>query len=87
MCPKDIVDVLLQHGADVHHEDTQGATALIWAARSGHENIVVFLVENGADRADVNHRDSLGTTALNWAIALMPGSTDVVSFLGKRYGG
>ncbi|KAJ7087795.1 asparaginase-domain-containing protein [Mycena epipterygia] len=42
------VNILLHSGALVHLRDTLGHTALYYAARKGHENIVVMLVQAGA---------------------------------------
>ena len=42
-----------------------GLTALHWAAREGHRDVVVVLLERGAD---INAQDKLqGRTALHWA--------------------
>ncbi|KAF8211983.1 asparaginase-domain-containing protein [Mycena galopus ATCC 62051] len=41
-------NILLQSGALVHLRDTLGHTALYYAARKGHENIVDVLVQAGA---------------------------------------
>ncbi|KAJ6597151.1 L-asparaginase [Mycena vulgaris] len=42
------VNILLHSGALVHLRDTLGHTALYYAARKGHENIVTMLVQAGA---------------------------------------
>ena len=42
--------VLLQHGANKHARDNNGATALHWAAKGGQEDIVSLLLHYGADR-------------------------------------
>jgi ankyrin repeat protein len=58
--------MLLQHmGTQALREtDNKGRTALHWAAHSGHEAVVTFLVEMGAH---VNSRDAFDTTPLMWA--------------------
>ncbi|KAF7295368.1 L-asparaginase [Mycena indigotica] len=42
------VDILLHSGALVHLRDTLGHTALYYAARQGHENVVDMLIQAGA---------------------------------------
>jgi serine/threonine-protein phosphatase 6 regulatory ankyrin repeat subunit B len=44
-----LLKLLLMHGADVDQVDFFGHTALIWAARSGHSEVVQALVEAGAN--------------------------------------
>ena len=45
----------------LHHNET----ALMWAARNGHEDIVSSLRDSGAD---INLQDTYGKTALMWAV-------------------
>ena len=45
----EIVQVLLQAGADVNHRDSRGYTALRWAAERGNEEIVRLLLDADAD--------------------------------------
>jgi ankyrin repeat protein len=62
------VQKLLQQGAKVVNEkDSNGLTALMWAARSGHTEVMKSLVDAGAD---MNLRDcaSNGWTALIHAV-------------------
>ena len=60
-----IVELLLQHGADINRvESTNGWTALIWAAKRGHEETVATLVDYGAELSVRDHR---GLTAWTWA--------------------
>jgi len=51
----DIVDVLLNHGADINSKDNTGWSSLFWASIGGHANVVQFLLERGAE---VNARTS-----------------------------
>jgi ankyrin repeat protein len=45
-----MLDLLVQHGADLsHQDDTLGWTALIWAAKEGHQETARRLLELGAD--------------------------------------
>jgi len=61
----DIGLVLIQAGADVNAKDTNGSTALIWAAqRCGLHELVKALVEAGAD---VNAKAAGGATPLMMA--------------------
>ena len=60
-----IVETLLQHGADVNRVETSnGWTALIWAAKQGHDETVKVLLKHHADRSI---RDFTQSTALDYA--------------------
>lgn len=48
------VHELLAHGADPNAEDSDNWTPLLCAAKEGHTNICLMLLENGAD---IEHRD------------------------------
>jgi len=58
----DVVEVLLDHGADASAKDAYGYTALHRSALMGHKEVVVLLLENGAD---VSAIDGSGMTALH----------------------
>ncbi len=45
----EVVELLLDHGADLEETDNRGFTALLYAASSGNLDLVRFLVERGAD--------------------------------------
>ncbi len=60
-----IVNLILQHGADVNETDNRGMSALAHAANSGDFAMVSFLLENGAD---VNLPDKRMSTPLQYAI-------------------
>lgn len=55
---------LLQHGADVHLRDVQGASALHIASQEGWKESVSLLLEGGAD---VNAQDVAGRVPLHYA--------------------
>lgn len=58
--------VLLQHvGFDVDQPDNAGRTPLWWAAQNGNEEMVCFLLKNGANASIC---DMAGQTALWWAV-------------------
>ncbi|KIY43807.1 ankyrin [Fistulina hepatica ATCC 64428] len=57
----DIVQYLLERGAEVDKPDISGWTALHIAVSAGHENVVVELVGSGAD---VNRKNDKGITPL-----------------------
>lgn len=52
----------------VHGTSASGDTALIWAVRSGHIDIVLELYLHGL--ADTDHRNRLGSTAMHIAASL-----------------
>lgn len=62
---KEIVEMLLDKGADVNHKDEDGYTALIIAADFGHKDTVRLLLDRGAD---VNAQTGNGETALTIAV-------------------
>ena len=55
---------LLRAGADVNLPDVIGGTPLIVAAGNGDTEMVLLLLEAGAD---TSHRDDFGNDALAWA--------------------
>jgi ankyrin repeat protein len=63
----EIMDVLIQAGADAKATDKRGRTPLMAAVQSHNTEAVVYLIEKGAD---VNARDSLQGTALLRAAGL-----------------
>jgi ankyrin repeat protein len=63
---REIVKLLLAHGADVNAQDYYLAwTPLILASALGHKEVVKLLLEYGAD---VDIKDQNGMTALKYAI-------------------
>ena len=56
-----VVELLLQHGAEINLQRSDGWTALVIAASNGHERLVELLMQHGAE---VNLQDSDGATAL-----------------------
>ena len=78
---KDIVEMLLQAGANIEHRNDQGETALISAAQEGHTEIVQMLLDAGSD---VNQENADGETALDLAIRLKQ-KKDVIDLL-LQYG-
>jgi len=61
-----LVELLIANGAAVNHQDDDGATALMYAARNGDTQAVNALLRNGAS---VNIADNDGETALMKAAA------------------
>jgi ankyrin repeat protein len=61
-----LVELLIAKGAAVNHQDEDGATALMYAARNGDTEAVNALLRNGAS---VNLADNDGETALMKAAA------------------
>ncbi|XP_034715104.1 kinase D-interacting substrate of 220 kDa B isoform X1 [Etheostoma cragini] len=75
----EIVQELIQRGANVNLDDIDCWTALISAAKEGHIEVVRELLEN---KANLEHRDMGGWTALMWAA--YKGCTDVVQLLLEK---
>jgi ankyrin repeat protein len=75
----DVIQHLINNGADVNIRDNFGYTALIWASFYGHIDIVRLLIDAGAD---VNASANDGWTALAWAE--WNNNTDIVELLRKR---
>ena len=71
----------LDRGAHLDHRDTNAydLTALDWAARNGHEDVVKLLLDRGAE---VNAKDANGWTALH--LATRQGHKGVVLLLLGR---
>jgi hypothetical protein len=76
---REIIELLLVHGADVHAKDkTFGNTALMWAAARGNQESVELLLERGA----AVDAQVYGKTALTWAAE--NGHKEMVQLLLER---
>jgi ankyrin repeat protein len=62
---KDIVELLLQAGADIEHRNDQGENAFISATQEGHIDVVRILIDRVAN---INQSNADGETALALAI-------------------
>ncbi|KAI8498597.1 Unconventional myosin-XVI [Branchiostoma belcheri] len=71
-----VVELLIQHGANLEARDKNGWTTLHLACRYGHTGIVELLIQHGAD---MEARTKLGSTALHLASGY--GQTGVVELL------
>lgn len=71
-----IMEALLEHGADVNGADDEGRTALHYAVWRLEKETVSRLLESGAD---VNAVDNIGQTALHWAASY--GHSEIVMTL------
>jgi len=80
---EEVIDFLLEHGADPNIKSHTGMTALMYAVGMGdsQSNLVRKLVAAGAD---VNVKDKYGNSVLRYAKAT-PGATAIVEIL-KRAG-
>jgi len=74
----EIVQLLLQKGADVNAKTNSDRTALMLAAAKAHTEIVQLLLKNGAD---VNAKNKYGQTAYDLA------ENDEIKKILKQYGG
>ena len=63
--PVDVLEYLVERGANVNAEDYHGRRALHWVAKHGGGECARFLVENGAV---VDARDHSGQTPYQWAV-------------------
>jgi len=72
----EVVQLLLDKGADIETENYDGSTALIWAAANGHTEVVKLLLDKGAN---IQARNVHGHTALVMAAAY--DRTEVVQLL------
>lgn len=54
----ELMEKLLQEGADIHEKDSEGSTALHWAVFDGQYEAAKFLLEKGADPNTVDVYDS-----------------------------
>ena len=50
---RDVVQQLLEAGADKESKGKYGATALMWAAENGHQDVVRELLQSGAENPDL----------------------------------
>jgi ankyrin repeat protein len=75
----DVIDLLINAGAEINHvEQTQGWTALIWAAKRGHKEAVERLLAHPIDREVTDYN---GKRALDWANERQ--FTEIASLLTK----
>ncbi len=72
----DIVQILLEYGADIDMQDAMGRTALMVASVQGHIEMVQFLLDSGAD---LHLKSDLGADAL--IVAASGGHPDLVRVL------
>jgi ankyrin repeat protein len=62
---KDLVEYLVEHGADINKEEKwYGETPLFYACKSGNKDLVEYLVEHGED---INKEDENGLIPLFYA--------------------
>jgi ankyrin repeat protein len=64
---KDIVQLLLNKGADLESKSNSGRTPLSWAAKSGDKDIVQLLLDKGADH---ELKEDYGQTPLSRTVLI-----------------
>lgn len=78
---KDIVELLVSRGADIHAEyPEEDETALFFAVPGGNKDIILTLLNNGAN---LNHQNARGETVL--IIEARSGNKDAVKFLLENF--
>ena len=85
----EVVKYLISKGADVNAKNNYGWTALMWASREGHLEVVKVLVESSKGglfsffkKGNINDKDNDGWTALIWASR--KGHLEVVKYLVSK---
>ena len=63
----DVVELLVEHGAQVETSSSEGLTPLHLAAQTLGARLVSMLIDNGTEDDYVDRRDSAGWSALHWA--------------------
>lgn len=74
---EDVVDILLEYGADINIENKCGDTPLICAAHNNNLDIVEMLLMRSS--IDINHQNKKGETAL--IVACIVGNLEVINLL------
>jgi ankyrin repeat protein len=59
-----VVQLLVEKGAELESKDGYSQTPLSWAAKNGHEAVVLLLIEKGAE---LESKDHSGQTPRSWA--------------------
>lgn len=76
----DLLEWLIEQGADINFQDRIGYTALHFCGQEGHEEIAELLLENGANS---NIRDEHGNSPLWTALFNAKDDFDIVRNLVK----
>jgi len=65
----EVVEFLLEHGADLSDQSGMGGTGLHWAAGGAHVSIVQLLIERGAPLEELNQWGGTVLQHVGWALA------------------
>jgi hypothetical protein len=80
---KEIVELLISKGANLHSKDVFGVTPLHLAALSGQTEIAEILIEKGAN---INERNNEGESPLDITQKTFPLDTDEIKTARKKTG-
>ncbi|CAO2648680.1 Nn.00g079470.m01.CDS01 [Neocucurbitaria sp. VM-36] len=71
---EDILNILIEHGADVQTHNTEGETAIFEAAEGGHSSLIAILIGRGVDPSKSGNHGKTPLHAACWG-----GHTDAVA--------
>lgn len=74
----DVIQLLIERGADINAETSDGTTPLVLAATMGRESVIRLLHAHGAA---LDHRTQSGSTALSLVAHSVPISPNIVRLL------
>jgi FOG: Ankyrin repeat len=76
-----VIEQLLEAGADVNVRDSEGRSALWYACVEWSQQVIDLLLEKGADIESIRERDRVGNTILHAIITSKAPKIDQAQFL------